>query len=241
MKKIRRPRAPPAPGTPIRYTAVGASDVWGDGSSAPCLVLFADCPRARGMCCRGRPPQVRRLHRHPDQSRHSDRDDQPGFSAARSAVRAAHLREHAGRRAPVRAARLDRRHDLRRRERRERDHGRPRRRRGRGRIKRPSSISRSRISLPITRPLVDGIRDRIGASGRIIALNLIFPTALRRHRPARAAAGRSRRRGRDHDDGNQPDGGTRREGNRLDVSRGALFAGVAVPRTASTRTMPDTR
>jgi lysophospholipase L1-like esterase len=39
---------PPAPGTPIRYTAVGASDVWGVGSSAPCLVPFGDCPESKG-------------------------------------------------------------------------------------------------------------------------------------------------------------------------------------------------
>jgi lysophospholipase L1-like esterase len=40
--------SPPAPGTPIRYTAVGASDVAGYGSSAPCLVLFGDCPESKG-------------------------------------------------------------------------------------------------------------------------------------------------------------------------------------------------
>ena len=40
--------SPPAPGTPIRYTAVGASDVVGYGSSAPCLILFGDCPESKG-------------------------------------------------------------------------------------------------------------------------------------------------------------------------------------------------
>ena len=39
---------PPAPSTPIRYTAVGASDVIGHGSSAPCLVPFGDCPESKG-------------------------------------------------------------------------------------------------------------------------------------------------------------------------------------------------
>jgi len=34
--------------TPIRYTAVGASDVVGVGSSAPCLNLFGDCPDSKG-------------------------------------------------------------------------------------------------------------------------------------------------------------------------------------------------
>ncbi len=40
--------SPVTPGTPIRYTAVGASDVVGYGSSAPCLVLFGDCPESKG-------------------------------------------------------------------------------------------------------------------------------------------------------------------------------------------------
>jgi lysophospholipase L1-like esterase len=40
--------SPPAPGTPIRYTAVGASDVVGYGSSAPCALLFGDCPESKG-------------------------------------------------------------------------------------------------------------------------------------------------------------------------------------------------
>jgi lysophospholipase L1-like esterase len=39
---------PPAPSTPIHYTAVGASDVVGHGSTAPCLVLFGDCPQSKG-------------------------------------------------------------------------------------------------------------------------------------------------------------------------------------------------
>ena len=34
--------------TPIRYAAVGASDVVGWGSSAPCLALFGDCPDSKG-------------------------------------------------------------------------------------------------------------------------------------------------------------------------------------------------
>jgi lysophospholipase L1-like esterase len=38
----------PSPTTPIRYTAVGASDVIGYGSSAPCLVPFGDCPESKG-------------------------------------------------------------------------------------------------------------------------------------------------------------------------------------------------
>ena len=40
--------SPVTPATPIRYTAVGASDVVGVGSSAPCLNLFGDCPDSRG-------------------------------------------------------------------------------------------------------------------------------------------------------------------------------------------------
>ena len=40
--------SPPAPGTPIHYTAVGASDVLGYGSSAPCVLLFGDCPESKG-------------------------------------------------------------------------------------------------------------------------------------------------------------------------------------------------
>src|SRR5688500_8241058 len=37
----------PPPGTPIAYTAIGASDALGIGSSAPCLPLTA-CPEGRG-------------------------------------------------------------------------------------------------------------------------------------------------------------------------------------------------
>lgn len=37
-----------SPATPIRYTAVGASDVIGYGSSVPCLVPFGDCPESKG-------------------------------------------------------------------------------------------------------------------------------------------------------------------------------------------------
>ena len=40
--------SPVTPGTPIRYTAVGASDVVGYGSSSPCLILFGDCPESKG-------------------------------------------------------------------------------------------------------------------------------------------------------------------------------------------------
>ena len=40
--------SPVTPGTPIRYTAVGASDVVGYGSSSPCLILFGDCPDSKG-------------------------------------------------------------------------------------------------------------------------------------------------------------------------------------------------
>jgi lysophospholipase L1-like esterase len=39
---------PPTTSTPIRYTAVGASDVYGIGSSTPCLVPFGDCPESKG-------------------------------------------------------------------------------------------------------------------------------------------------------------------------------------------------
>jgi lysophospholipase L1-like esterase len=42
------PTDPSPASTPIRYTAVGASDVWGYGSSAPCLVPFEDCPDSKG-------------------------------------------------------------------------------------------------------------------------------------------------------------------------------------------------
>src|SRR5829696_4510258 len=40
--------SPVTPNTPIRYTAVGASDVAGYGSSVPCLILFGDCPDSKG-------------------------------------------------------------------------------------------------------------------------------------------------------------------------------------------------
>jgi lysophospholipase L1-like esterase len=40
--------SPPTPGTPIRYAAVGASDVVGVGSTVPCLVPFGDCPEGKG-------------------------------------------------------------------------------------------------------------------------------------------------------------------------------------------------
>jgi lysophospholipase L1-like esterase len=40
--------SPVTPATPIRYTAVGASDVIGYGSSSPCLILFGDCPDSKG-------------------------------------------------------------------------------------------------------------------------------------------------------------------------------------------------
>jgi len=41
------PSPTPTPGTPIAYTAIGASDAVGVGSSAPC-VPFAACPDGRG-------------------------------------------------------------------------------------------------------------------------------------------------------------------------------------------------
>jgi lysophospholipase L1-like esterase len=41
------PAPTPTPGTPIAYTAIGASDALGIGSSAPCLPLTA-CPDGRG-------------------------------------------------------------------------------------------------------------------------------------------------------------------------------------------------
>lgn len=40
--------SPPSKDTPIIYGAVGASDVIGVGSSAPCYVLFGDCPESKG-------------------------------------------------------------------------------------------------------------------------------------------------------------------------------------------------
>jgi lysophospholipase L1-like esterase len=40
--------SPPADGSAISYAALGASDVTGIGSSAPCLVPFADCPASKG-------------------------------------------------------------------------------------------------------------------------------------------------------------------------------------------------
>jgi lysophospholipase L1-like esterase len=45
-KNPTSPTGPPAAGTSIRYTAVGASDVTGYGSSAPCLLI--DCPNGMG-------------------------------------------------------------------------------------------------------------------------------------------------------------------------------------------------
>jgi lysophospholipase L1-like esterase len=40
--------SPPSTDTPLRYAALGASDVTGIGSSAPCFEPFADCPASRG-------------------------------------------------------------------------------------------------------------------------------------------------------------------------------------------------
>ena len=48
MTRTRPSPSPVTPSTPIRYTAVGASDVVGYGSSAPCLILFGDCPDSKG-------------------------------------------------------------------------------------------------------------------------------------------------------------------------------------------------
>jgi lysophospholipase L1-like esterase len=38
----------PTPSAPVRYTPVGASDVVGIGSTAPCLAIFGDCPTGKG-------------------------------------------------------------------------------------------------------------------------------------------------------------------------------------------------
>lgn len=45
-KSPTAPSGPPAAGSTIRYTAVGASDVTGIGSSVPCLLV--DCPNGMG-------------------------------------------------------------------------------------------------------------------------------------------------------------------------------------------------
>jgi lysophospholipase L1-like esterase len=42
------PTGPSLPGSPVRYAAVGASDVVGIGSTAPCLNFFGDCPDGKG-------------------------------------------------------------------------------------------------------------------------------------------------------------------------------------------------
>jgi hypothetical protein len=47
-KSPTSPTSPPAPGSTIVYSAVGASDAQGIGSSSPCLVPFADCPDGMG-------------------------------------------------------------------------------------------------------------------------------------------------------------------------------------------------
>src|SRR5262245_19152477 len=46
-KNPAAPSGPPSTGTPIVYSAVGASDVFGFGSSSPCLP-FEDCPNGTG-------------------------------------------------------------------------------------------------------------------------------------------------------------------------------------------------
>ena len=38
----------PTPSSPVRYTPVGASDVLGIGSTAPCIDFFGDCPMGKG-------------------------------------------------------------------------------------------------------------------------------------------------------------------------------------------------
>ena len=38
----------PTPSSPVRYTPIGASDVLGIGSTAPCIDLFGDCPTGKG-------------------------------------------------------------------------------------------------------------------------------------------------------------------------------------------------
>jgi len=38
----------PTPSSPVRYTPVGASDVLGIGSTSPCIDFFGDCPTGKG-------------------------------------------------------------------------------------------------------------------------------------------------------------------------------------------------
>ena len=47
-KSPTSPDGPPAAGSTIVYSAVGASDAQGVGSSAPCIVPFSDCPDGMG-------------------------------------------------------------------------------------------------------------------------------------------------------------------------------------------------
>lgn len=42
------PGGPPAPGSTINFSAVGASDALGTGSSVPCTVPWSDCPEGMG-------------------------------------------------------------------------------------------------------------------------------------------------------------------------------------------------
>ena len=123
------------------------------------------------------------------------------------------------------------RDDLRRRQRRERDHRRRSAAARARRTRRPSSISRCRPSPPTTRRCVDGIRDRIGASGANRRAEPAEPRAAARIWPAHSlarAAGRAARGGRHDDHGHQPADVAGRAGRRPDVPGGALSAVVFV-------------
>ena len=75
------PSGPPAAGSSIVYTAIGASDAAGVGSSAVC-VPFTDCPGGMGyvpVTVTGAARPI--VHRHVDEPRHSDRRGRPDFES----------------------------------------------------------------------------------------------------------------------------------------------------------------
>ncbi len=194
---VRRP-----PGSTIFYTAVGASDANGVGSSAECLFL-TPCPNGMGYV----PVTVRALTAqgftvnnlnlgHPD-DRH-----RPAISRASAPQYGrTHRRQLDRQRDAVRADQRDGGDDLRRRQRDQHHHLGAGRRRRRQRSERATSTRRSRRSPPTTATLIAGIRARAG-SPRIVLLNVPERRrpAVPGRRLARAAPGGAARRRR-HDAG----------------------------------------
>ncbi len=136
MDEENSPTAPsttlPAVGSSLIYSAVGASDVLGIGSSSPCFV-FEDCNgtgyvwvAARQLRARGYTVTVGSLGI-------PGVGDQPHVSGSRGAEWADHRWQHPGTGDAVREPQREHRDGLHRRERREHDHGGARERSGRRR------------------------------------------------------------------------------------------------------------